>query len=1077
MIGDKRVGGFYPSLPRPGRWLILLIFMIPLILTAQNYPVRHFTLSDGLPDMAIRCIYKDSRGLIWIGTDAGLCTFDGRIFITFKPSEGMTANQIWAIAEDEQGNMWFGSFGEGLYKYDGKHFERFTRKNGLADDRIRALCYSPTLHCLVAGGYDGITTITGGKFKSSVGDKALGKIYFGCVTSLTDAGNFIYITTYNHFSPIRYYPDQNKYISLHDSGVYYPSHSFSSFLTAKGDTVFSLTKNGVWIYKEHGIIKNDTLGQIFGITENKRGDLWLASWSVPGMNFKGGVIKYDGQTFRNYKDNFGITDREIWTVYCDKEQDILWVGTLNEGLFMVPSSAIKIFPVSQFNPGMGKINDLYMASNDELWISGNRELIRMTPDNHFIPVDKHQMILSFRKRWKIWNPKFDNRANPVWLEIRKAESGLLPELEKHTEFDFTKVIEETSHSILFNCRLGVFSYHEKTGKPTFIGINTGISEMALQGNDTLVFAGWGATSLHPKFRVALKPLDTSSDYPPIVVFPNSGKNEPKDVNCLVKHENRLWYTSWASGLWMSEGLKLIHFNKSDTTISSNLKSICFDQMNHVIFGSNTGEICIATYEHNKLKIDYRINSDKGLQGSSIYWLLADRSGKLWAGTNRGLNCIDLNQLYRNNKYSIRFLDEEDGYLGPYAKKGVMDSKGIMWLASADQLIRLDTKKFLASEFNAGKIILKSTLINNTYTDTIPKTTLNAPIHSFSVKSTLRHSENNLTFNYDVLNYNNPFKDRFRYILNGYDKSWTPWMTGRKAVYTNLPPGKYTLRVESTNLATMGQAESLNTEFTINRPWWERWYLQIPVLLFIGILTIWVIRRLMEAEKLKQLKKSAVEVKLAQLEMQALQAQMNPHFIFNTINGIQYFVLANKMDTVLSLLSDFSKVVRESLRNATQRMIPLEQEIDFLHSYLRLEQMRFPDKFVYTIQCSNGEDSGNVQIPPMVVQPYVENSIRHGFMHLKSTGHLSIVFEIEREEILLVTISDNGIGREKAGIQNGPNPKNDRPHSTKITEARIRLFNSTEAPEMYKVIYTDLSENDLSSGFKVELFLPIWEENK
>ena len=91
---------------------------------------------------------------------------------------------------------------------------------------FRSLCYSPSLHCLVAGGYDGITTIKDGEFKSSVGDKALGKIYFGCVTSLMDAGQFMYITTYNQFSPIRYYPDQNKYISVNDSGVYYPSHSF-----------------------------------------------------------------------------------------------------------------------------------------------------------------------------------------------------------------------------------------------------------------------------------------------------------------------------------------------------------------------------------------------------------------------------------------------------------------------------------------------------------------------------------------------------------------------------------------------------------------------------------------------------------------------------------------------------------------------------------------------------------------------------------------------------------------------------------------------------------------------------------
>ena len=120
-------------------FLFLLFFLFPLILPAQTYPTRHYTMRDGLPSLGIRCTYKDSRGLLWIGTDAGLCSFDGKTFRIFKSSEGMTASQIWAIAEDGDGNMWFGSMGEGLYKYNGRHFKRFTKKDGLTDDRIRVL--------------------------------------------------------------------------------------------------------------------------------------------------------------------------------------------------------------------------------------------------------------------------------------------------------------------------------------------------------------------------------------------------------------------------------------------------------------------------------------------------------------------------------------------------------------------------------------------------------------------------------------------------------------------------------------------------------------------------------------------------------------------------------------------------------------------------------------------------------------------------------------------------------------------------------------------------------------------------
>ncbi|MDP3642008.1 MAG: histidine kinase [Bacteroidota bacterium] len=200
--------------------------------------------------------------------------------------------------------------------------------------------------------------------------------------------------------------------------------------------------------------------------------------------------------------------------------------------------------------------------------------------------------------------------------------------------------------------------------------------------------------------------------------------------------------------------------------------------------------------------------------------------------------------------------------------------------------------------------------------------------------------------------------------------------------------------------------------------------------------------------------------------------MNPYFIFNCVNGIQYYVLANKTDEVLVYLSYFSKVVRESLANATLRLIPLEQEIDFLHSYLKQEQMRFPDKFDYDIRSFKGEEIGFVQLPPMLVQPFAENAIRHGFMNLKKKGRLSLFFEKAGEDVLKCTIADNGIGRNKARLQKGQPQDDDRPHSGTITETRIRLFNTTSSPDKYKIVYTDLSKNGKPCGLQVELYLPM-----
>jgi len=226
---------------------------------------------------------------------------------------------------------------------------------------------------------------------------------------------------------------------------------------------------------------------------------------------------------------------------------------------------------------------------------------------------------------------------------------------------------------------------------------------------------------------------------------------------------------------------------------------------------------------------------------------------------------------------------------------------------------------------------------------------------------------------------------------------------------------------------------------------------------------------MDNERFKQLKKTEIEKKMLQLEMQALQAQMNPHFIFNCVSGIQYHVLANKMDEVLKYLSDFSKVVRVSFENVSLSMIPLDHEIDFLNSYLRLEQMRFEDKFEYNIQNLTEGKKGAILLPPMMVQPFAENSIKHGFSNLTRKGNLSIVFEAIEIDVLKCTITDNGIGRQKPMTQSG---MNDKPHGTVITETRLGLYNQPTSPEKYKIVYTDFIESEKNSGLKVELYLPM-----
>ncbi len=1056
------------------QWYLLLICLHPIFLTAQTYPVRHFTLREGLPSMTVRCIYKDTRSIMWIGTDAGLCTFDGKIFKVFNPASGMTGNQIWAITEDENGNMWIGSHGDGIFKYDGRNFERYTKKNGLTDDRIRTLCYSKNSHCLVVGSEGGLNIIKGKTITSS--PPGLFTIKTGtCVTGLFDAGKFIYVTSYGQRNPIRYYPDSDQYISLNDKGMSYPDYSFSGYVSSKGDTVFSSQKEGVLILSKGRVIKNEEMGQVFGISEDKRGNLWFAAWSYQNMDLKGGIFRYDGKEFLNFKTSFGITDKEIWTVFCDQVQNVIWIGTINEGLYMVIPPSITNFKASYFNLDKQHINDVYLDSGNRIWISGSGELITMARDGKYSMVNKHSVVLAYRNYFR--NHK--GMLNLPLDSLRRRAISLRPELladfEKRTEFNFNRVIEDTDHSILFSNEFGLFKLNEKSGQITFISPEGSLGEFVPMG-DTLIYAGMRSTAYKPNFRNCLTdPNDPV--YFPALLFPGFTKDgDPQNVRRIVKNGDQYWYASSSSGLWMSRGSKLIHFNETDSTISNYLNDICFDYQNHVIFGTNSGELCIGTCSGEVIKTDYRINNDNGLQGSSIHWLLADPDGKLWVGTNRGLNCIDLAALYSSGKMVIRFLDERVGYNGRFSKKAVRDSTGNLWIGAGEILIRFDTRTFLSNPAFSGRIMLKSIEINHEPADS----TLGTGIDLFNSSQNgiyeLKHSQNDVIFYFDIFNYIDPSGDKFRFMLEGYDKSWSQWATDRKAIYTNLPPGHYTLYVEAYNFRTFGEIAPLKVELNILHAWWQLWYVIFAGVILVITLLAFTIYKILESERNKQRNKSETEKKIVQLEIQALQAQMNPHFIFNCVSSIQYYVLSKKTDEVLAYLSDFSKVVRQTMGNTSFRLVHIEQEIDFLHSYLRLVQMRFPDKFDYEINCKDWESAGIIMFPPMVVQPFVENAIRHGFVPLERKGHLSIVFEIAENDLLKVTVTDDGVGRDTAKSKQTVAFEDDRPHSTKITEARVRLFNPPGEPVKFRIIYTDMDKNGQPCGLKVELYLPMERGN-
>jgi tetratricopeptide (TPR) repeat protein len=222
----------------------------------------------------------------------------------------------------------------------------------------------------------------------------------------------------------------------------------------------------------------------------------------------------------------------------------------------------------------------------------------------------------------------------------------------------------------------------------------------------------------------------------------------------------------------------------------------------------------------------------------------------------------------------------------------------------------------------------------------------------------------------------------------------------------------------------------------------KWALLIGILL-LAMSSVIIYRGLALKRKNEKLKSDREQAMLKQsateLEMQALRAQMNPHFIFNCLSSINRFILKNETEAASDYLTKFSRLIRMVLTNSNKTFITVEDELDMLKLYLDMERLRFKDSFDYSITFTNSIDVNNVFVPPLLLQPFAENAIWHGLMHKEGQGHLEIALSIENK-ILTCMITDNGVGRSKAAMFKSKSAEAQKSMGLHITTSRLALLN-------------------------------------
>lgn len=320
---------------------------------------------------------------------------------------------------------------------------------------------------------------------------------------------------------------------------------------------------------------------------------------------------------------------------------------------------------------------------------------------------------------------------------------------------------------------------------------------------------------------------------------------------------------------------------------------------------------------------------------------------------------------------------------------------------------------------------------------------------------------NLEIRYDGIHYRSHDELFYEYRLLGRNTNWIK--TDQRSVnFGGLRPGDYTFEVRA--ISAFGTPSELSTiQFTVNAPFWLRWWFILALAAILTLLVTLVTNSFYKKKRLNEQKEFAVKLRIAEAERKALQSQLNPHFIFNSLNSVQSMVLKKEPQAAYDFLERFSKLIRRVLKLSEQSTIPLREELDTLKMYVELENERLKRKFEFNLSVEDQVDLGQ-EVPSLMIQPYVENAIWHGLMPLegKRPGILDIkVFG--RGDDLFIEIFDNGVGRQ-ASIREGA-------LGTKIARGLVDNF---AVDRFGQVNIEDLKDGESPLGTKVTLHISLLE---
>jgi ligand-binding sensor domain-containing protein/two-component sensor histidine kinase len=1015
-----------------------VFFIISLLfstfVTSQQLLFENYSSEQGLSQLSCYTIAQDNNGFMWIGTQDGLNRYDGREFKVYSQQTNagkkLPSNAIFALYFDTTHQLlWVGTAnGLCIYNSEGDSLAKFSDFFPFAAELEKLpvkkivsfqkneywiITYNKGLYCLNTKTEILHSFFSEEKIRTSVTDIILHK------------GKIIVSLLYNLYE-LRPAGPSYQPLLLHEDYQFPQIEALASYhnkiwIGTISDGCYYINEP---VGKKESIVASDIVfGGIFCFGIDNQNELWIGSRGS-------GIYKYNAVTnkvTRAIHNQFVSTSPAAnfaVTLFKDR-QGIMWCG-LSGGL-------AKYDPLRfQFNyvNGPGSLNSSLLDKN----------IYSM-----FTARDGKQYIGTQNRGLFEWNKLTNEFIHfPASAFVGKANNVIYG-------------ITEDDRGNLWGATCGgLMQLDRKTKKATYypqemhpVKLNKMYALCKLKKADSLLVAaddGLHFFSLKDKRWASFSPWPENGEIVSGFAAFRGGRYFYEDEN------NTLWLCASGSGLvryrYLENDLKpVVAVNK----ISPSVRHLLVDGQ-YFLLATDNG---LVVYDPTTDQVIKHLEPKANGISNVCYAVQKDNNGFYWVSTNAGL-CKINDQFQVVQKYNtgngLAFSEYNTACAGK-------DPDGSLYFGGMGGITYFNPSLLKQSGYSP-KPFITAIVINN-------KPIAIGKNPALIQHLNLRHNENFLILQFAVSNFSNEANNVFSYRLGGLNDNWSDAGTGNIAHFTSLPPGNYIFELRSANSDGKWSDGVKTIAITIYPPWWQTWWFRLAVLLALSGITFYFVRR-----RIRVIRHEAdLQQKITETEMMALRTQMNPHFIFNSLNSIREMILNNENKEASHYLSKFAHLMRLTLDQSSQSFVSLRGTLDYLHRYIEMEKIR-NGHFTYTIDVDEMLDTDETVLPPMLIQPFIENAIWHGTAENHRNININIEFKKQFNQ-LICTIEDNGIGIQQS-LQN-KNVEGDGHHSVGIANIknRIQLLNEEYNLQSNMTIQDkSIIQGNGESGTLITLRLPL-----